>query len=301
MRALWVEMERRGIRVEGNRISRGSRACLFNSYNFNFRRLRRQAARRGCRMVHRVDGPLAVYRGSDDGTDARILDINRALAHVTVFQSQFSLNAHRELGLEFAEPSVIMNAADPSLFHAKGREEFDASRKIRLVSVSWSDNPNKGATIYKWLDEHLDWGRYEYTFIGRVTETFRHIRHMQPVDSHCLADHLRCSDIYITASRHDPCSNSLIEALSCGLPCLHLNSGGHAEIAGDAGLAFGVAEEIPDLLVRLVNEYGARRRAIRVPSIGEVADAYLALLLGGGRPPSAMAATGEVLMRRDPL
>ena len=103
LRALVAELERRGLVVELNRISRGTPVCLFNSFNFDFRRLRR-FARPDCRMVHRVDGPIGVYRGFDDGTDARIQKINRDLADATIAQSRFSLEAHRELGIELAEP-----------------------------------------------------------------------------------------------------------------------------------------------------------------------------------------------------
>src|SRR3954470_3511819 len=66
--ALVRELRRRGVDVEINRLSGATPACLFNSFNFDFRRLRR-FARDGVRMVHRVDGPIAVYRGFDDGTD----------------------------------------------------------------------------------------------------------------------------------------------------------------------------------------------------------------------------------------
>ena len=52
------------------------------------------------RIVHRVDGPIGVYRGFDDGTDRRIVEINSAVADATVFQSRYSLEKHRELGLE---------------------------------------------------------------------------------------------------------------------------------------------------------------------------------------------------------
>ena len=58
LRALVSELERRGLTVEVNRISAGTRACLFNSFNFDFRRLRR-FARDDVRFVHRVDGPIA--------------------------------------------------------------------------------------------------------------------------------------------------------------------------------------------------------------------------------------------------
>ncbi len=68
LRALVGELERRGLDVELNRLSAGTRVCLFNSFNFDAARLRR-FARADARMVHRVDGPIGVYRGYDDGTD----------------------------------------------------------------------------------------------------------------------------------------------------------------------------------------------------------------------------------------
>ena len=61
-------------------------------------------------MVHRVDGPVGVYRGFDDGTDRRIAAVNRKLANATILQSHYSLEKHRELGLELRDPVVIRNA-----------------------------------------------------------------------------------------------------------------------------------------------------------------------------------------------
>ena len=57
--ALVGELERRGLTVEKNRVSGGTPSCLYNSFNFDFHRLRR-SARNGVRMVHRVDGPVGV-------------------------------------------------------------------------------------------------------------------------------------------------------------------------------------------------------------------------------------------------
>lgn len=277
MRALWVEFERRGFRVEGNTISRTTSACLFNSFNFDDARL--AAFRRpGCRMVHRVDGPIGVYRGFDDGTDARIADINRKFANATIFQSRYSLGKHQELGLEFKSPVVIPNAPDPAIFSAAGRLLFDTGRKTRLISVSWSDNINKGAPVYQWLDENLDWSRFEYTFIGRSPVTFKHIRMINPVASADLASELRQHDIYITASKNDPCSNSLLEALACGLPVIYLNSGGHPELAGDAGLGFEAPEEICQLLTNIISNYSSFQSRIQVPAIADIAGRYLEVL-----------------------
>lgn len=279
LRALWREFERCGIRLENNTISKTTRACLFNSFNFNFKRLR-CLHRPDCRMIHRVDGPLAVYRGFDDGTDRKIFELHQQIADATIFQSQYSLTKHHELGFDFVRPVVIPNAADPEIFHSLGRLPYNDKRKIKLISVSWSDNVNKGAPVYQWLDGHLDWGRYEYTFVGRSPVSFQNIHTLSPITSEELAKELHQHDVFITASRNDPCSNSLIEALACGLPALYLDSGGHSEIVGKAGFAFHVAEEIPPLLSRLFDEYSQRQALIRLPSIAETADKYLRVMRG---------------------
>src|SRR5919204_4661043 len=120
--ALVRELERRGLSVERNRVSGGTPACLYNSFNFDFGRLRR-FAREGVRMVHRVDGPIGVYRGFDDGTDVRIADVNAELADATIFQSHWSLGKHRELGVELRAPVVVHNTVDGAIFHPPERRE----------------------------------------------------------------------------------------------------------------------------------------------------------------------------------
>lgn len=279
LRALWRELERRGIALVNNAVPRSAQACLFNSFNFDFQVLRRIRRKRpDCRFIHRVDGPIGLYRGFDDGTDQRILDLNRELADVTVFQSRFSLQAHQDLGMKFRRPLVIPNAPDPDVFHARGRTAFSTDRKTRLISVSWSDNPNKGAADYAWLDRNLDYTRFEYTFIGRINAPLRNIRHLPPMDSRALADQLRQHEVFITASRHDPCSNSLIEALHCGLPAIYLRSGGHGELVGEGGLGYAEVEEAPELLDVLVANHSRFQSAIPTHDIAVIANRYLALL-----------------------
>ncbi|MFO7572270.1 MAG: glycosyltransferase family 4 protein, partial [Gaiellaceae bacterium] len=235
LRALAGELERRGLSVELNRISSETPACLFNSFNFDFRRLRR-FARPDCRMVHRVDGPIARYRGFDDGTDARIAELNRELAHATVVQSRYSLDAHGEDGIDLREPVRIPNAVDPAIFHPPTERAPLAGRRVRVVATSWSDNPNKGAEVLAWLDRHLDAERFELTFVGQSDGAFGRVRCIGPLTSAPLAEELRRSDVYLAPSVNDPASNALLEALACGLPAVFRASGGHPELVGDAGL-----------------------------------------------------------------
>jgi glycosyltransferase involved in cell wall biosynthesis len=272
--ALVGELERRGLRVERNTISATTRACLFNSFNFDFRRLER-FARDGVRMVHRVDGPIGAYRGFDDGTDDRIAAINR-LADATVFQSRYSLEKHVELGYDLVEPHVIMNAVDPSVFHPGDRAPFAPGGPLRLIASSWSDNPRKGGATYRRLAETLSPERFPFLFVGRSSEALRNA--LPPVSPQRLAELLRDHDAFIAASEDDPCSNSVIEALACGLPVIYRRSGGHPEIVGDAGLGFDDEDEIPALLDLLVDHYDERRAAIAIPTLADVADAYLDVL-----------------------
>jgi glycosyltransferase involved in cell wall biosynthesis len=269
--------------MEQNRLSGGTPACLFNSFNFDFDRLLR-FARGECRMVHRVDGPIGVYRGFDDGTDGRIAEINRKLADSTVFQSRFSFEKHVELGLELRDPVVIPNAVDPAIFHPPEQRKPLEERKVRAIATSWSDNLRKGRETLVWLDRNLDWDRYELTFVGRTSMAFERIRTVGPVGSDEVAELLRGHDVYIAASRDDPCSNALLEALACGLPAAFLESGGHPELVGAGGLPFHADEEIPDVLECLVEGIDGFRDAISVSPIASVADRYLEVL--GLAPPS---------------
>jgi glycosyltransferase involved in cell wall biosynthesis len=279
LRALVAELEARGVTVELNTISSGTTACLLNSFNFDFRRLRR-FARDDVRFVHRVDGPIGTYRGFDDGTDARIAELNAILADATIVQSRYSLEAHRALGIELVEPHLITNAVDPAVFHPPATREPLAGRRVRVVASSWSDNPNKGADVLGWLDRNLDLERYELTFAGRTDEAFDRIRVLGPITTEPLAAELRRSDVYLAPSRNDPCSNALLEALASGLPAVFRASGGHPELVGEAGIPFDEPDEVADALDRLVAELDERRAAIRVPLLSDVADRYLGVLAG---------------------
>jgi len=279
IRALTGELGRRGVEVEQNRISGGTERCLLNSFNFDLARLRR-FARDDVRMVHRVDGPIGVYRGFDDGTDRRIAAMNAELAHATVFQSRYSLDAHRRLGIELADPVVIPNATDPAIFHSPGEREPLDGRLVRVVAMSWSDNPRKGADVLRALGATADPEGFELTFVGRAPEGLTGWRLVAPLASKELAELLRGMDCYVASSLDDPCSNALLEALSCGLPALYRRSGGHPELVGDGGVGFDGPDDARAALERLVADLDGRRAAIVVPALGDVADRYLEVLRG---------------------
>lgn len=280
LRAFVNECRRRGVRVAFNAIPPDGRACLFNSFNFDVERLERFAfdLPDGCRMVHRVGAVTSLYRGYDDGTDARVAALNGRFAEETIAISNATIEMYRSIGIELVRPRVIYNAVDPAIFNAQGRVRFEDGRKTRIIAASWSDNPRKGGPVLRWLEDVLDWNRYEITFVGNTQESFGRIRHLPPLPSHDLAALLRQHDIFFTATEDDAYSNALVEALSCGLPAVYLDSGGSREAVREAGFAFTTRDEIPSLFDRLRDEYEERQAAIALPTVTEIVDEYLKTL-----------------------
>ena len=295
LKALWKEIVERGVAAA---TPEEADVVLANSHHElpELVRLRERHPEKS--IVHRVDGPIHLIRDRDREVDEVLYRVNRALADGTVFQSNWSREANLAAGM--APPgaaTVILNAPDPALFH-RAPEPRRRGERLRLIATSWSPNPRKGFDFYSWLDRHLDFERYELTFAGNSPVEFENVRMLDPLSSSALADELRDHDVFLTGSRADPCSNSLLEALHCGLPALALHDGGHPELIGAGGDTF---VEFPEALVKLdtiASDYKRYRDAIDVPSIDEVTERYLSFMTAvhARRPPEARA--GRLLRTR---
>lgn len=278
MLALRNELRRRGIAVVENELRADVDVYLLNSIHFDIDQFVAFADRHRLRAVHRIDGPIHLIRGFDREKDELCFDLNKRFAAATVLQSTWTYQRITEMSYSPVKPVIIRNAVDASIFHPHGRATVEPGRKIRLIATSWSNNARKGGPIYQWLEERLDWDRFEFTFVGNASVPFKRIKSIPAVGSEELARILRHHDVYITASQNDPCSNAVIEALACGLPVLYRNDGGHPELVGYGGLPFVDQEEILPQLDRIAAHYDMFQRLIAVPTMEEVAETYLTLL-----------------------
>ncbi|SLM46421.1 Glycosyltransferase [Nitrospira japonica] len=278
MLALRKALRRRGVCVVENQLRDDIDVYLLNSVHFDVEQFLEFSRRRPLRAVHRIDGPIHLIRGFDREKDELCFDLNARFASSTVLQSTWTYQRIAEMSYKPVKPVIIQNTVDPDIFHRRGRVPFDGSRKIRLIATSWSNNARKGGPVYKWLERHLDWDRFDFTFVGNASEPFERIRSLPAVPSEQLGALLRQHDVYLTASQNDPCSNAVIEALACGLPVLYRNDGGHPELVGSGGLPFSEPEEIISQLDVMASNYEVFQRLIVVPTMDEVADKYLTLL-----------------------
>jgi glycosyltransferase involved in cell wall biosynthesis len=254
----------------------GADVFLFNSYQYIPQVIQLKKKYSNKIFVHRVDGPIRLYSQMSDMRDDIINTTNKYIADATIFQSYWSKEHNLELGLGHnIFETVITNASDNNVFNTINKSGFKNSGKIKLIATSWSSSYKKGFAVYKWLDDHLDFSKYEMTFCGNSPIEFTNIRHIQPLSSNDLAKELKKHHIFITASQKDPCSNSLIEALHCGLPVVALNDGGHPEIVKSAGEIFNRVEEIPELLEKISSNFKNYFKKINYPDINQVAEKYL--------------------------
>ncbi len=225
-------------------------------------------------FIHRIDGPIFFIRDKNIEIDKLIFKFSKKIASLSIFQSQWSFKKCLELGFDESAHAIIYNAPNKSIFN-KDNLSSQKSRKVRLIATSWSDNNNKGFDIYKYLDAHLNFEKYTFMFIGNTPIEFKNIKHLMPLSTTALAEKLKKSDIFITASKNDPCSNSLIEALSCGLPAVVRNDGGHPELIKKGGETFNGHEDVIRNIEKVVNNYSFYQYNIPEYDITKIAEDYL--------------------------
>jgi len=226
-------------------------------------------------IIHRVDGPISIVRGKKEQqiTDDLIIKFNKLFADGTIFQSEWSRKECIQMGMpEKKSSKTILNAPDSNIFYPADNKS--PSHKIRIIATSWSDNWRKGFDIYEYLDKHLNFDKYSFTFVGNSPITFNNVIHKDPLPSMELASELRKHDLYITASIDDPCSNSLIEALHCSLPAVVRNSGGHPEIVKKGGVLFEGNMDVIQKIDLAAHNIKELKNNIDLPSMEEVGKLY---------------------------
>ena len=268
LRALRNEFVKMGLY---SKLARDSDVVVFNSHQNldQVMEIRRKFPKKT--FVHRVDGPMRLYNDMSDNRDFKVYQMNDKVAKATVFQSHWSMERNFEMGMDDNKPwAVIQNSINQDIFNNKNIEKN--TEKVRCISTSFSPNYRKGHKFYQFLDSHLDFDKYEYVFVGNSPVKYKNIETLGCLDSYGVARELKKSDVYITASENDPCSNSLLEAVACGLPALALNSGGHPEILKNKKNLFDTQEE----LLFKINLLENLKISTQIDTIEEVALKYVA-------------------------
>ncbi len=201
------------------------------------------------KIVHRMDGLTQLYNNLFDKRDLLSFFLNKEVACATIYQSKWSKSKITKLSKFInKEQEVIINSVDKNIFFNKKNTKFKKNNKLKLISSSWSKNYKKGFKIIKWLDENLDFKKFEYTFVGNSPIKFKNIKMIKPLNSKMLNNELNKHNIFISPTQKEACSNSILEANACGLYTFALKDGGNPEIIHDQKCLFKNQKDLMDKL-----------------------------------------------------
>lgn len=254
---------------------RKSDIIIFNSYHNILKAIALKIKFPEKILIHRLGPYFYLHRGVKwKMIDSLIIEISNLISNAVIFQSNWSYKkALTEFNLKNKNYFIIGNSADKDVFYPKNNNSN--KDKVGFISDSWSSNVKKGFEYYEFLDNNLDFSKYEMTFVGNSPIKFKNIKLINPLPSDRLAEEIRKNDIFISATKDDACSNSIIEALFCGLPVVALDSGGNAEIIKSGGELFSSSKEMMDKIELVSNNYLDYKNNIKINPIKDITDLYL--------------------------
>ena len=151
----------------------------------------------------------------------------------------------------YGDFSVIHNGVDKSIFNDRSTKQVslatnpiikllfgDETQPLVLGALTWSKDLNKGFEDYLKFDEALtNCSNVEIRFLGRKPHNikFKNINVYRPRYKKGVAKFLKRCNGFIQMARFETCSNALIEAISCGLPIIYVDSGSSRELVEGCG------------------------------------------------------------------
>jgi len=192
----------------------------------------REAKSNGCYIIHRLD---EYFEKNEDAfrqwKHEKIIRLNR-YANLTIFQSQFVFrNVY-----PFIKPKnyrIIHNGGDHELF-------FPSKEQGNYIGhATWGFAPKKRLNLlYDFIRKKPN---EKFLLVGRQKHSefdfnLPNVRMVGEVRRKKMAKYFRKMKLFYFPSENDPCPNSVIEAIMCGVPVCYNPIGGTRElIIGQAG------------------------------------------------------------------
>lgn len=230
------------------------------------------------KVLHRINE--CDMRKSTKGLDNILLTCAN-LSDKVVFISSWLQEYFIKRGFS-KDSTVIYNGCDTKDFTFKEKQDIS---EIHLVTHHWSNNILKGYDFYKEIDDICVENNWKFTFIGRFNEEIqtKNIQMIGPLTGKELAEKIKLGNVYVTASKWEPCGMHHIEAAACGLPILyHEDGGGINEGCKRYGESFSDIEDFKSKIKLLVENYDDYREKIKNVnlSIDNCCESYYKIMMG---------------------
>ena len=194
-------------------------------------------------IIQRLDGVFYPQKHGSKYTELNkdIKDIYLNYSTYVIFQSEYCKRQCFEMlgSLPEDKYSIIYNGTNKSIFYPeKYKGKLNINRKIKLITTGNFRNLDMIEPIILALDSLVKKYEFELTIIGpiinkeiiKLTKNKRYIKYIKKLNLKKIAAYLRESDIFIYSHLNPPCPNSVIEAISCGIPVVSFDSGSISEL-----------------------------------------------------------------------
>ena len=232
------------------------------------------------KIIHRVN-ECEKRKGLNNGLDNVLIETAKRSDYV-IFISEWLKNYFEQKGYP-GESHVIYNGCDDDHFNTSNKKMSDMSKEVHLITHHWSNHMLKGYDFYQELDEILEENNWKFTFVGRYNPDLqpKNINLIPAKSGKELADELKKADVYVTASKFEPCGMHHIEGAACGLPVLyHKDGGGINEGCARYGEPFHSIDSFKESLSKIRENYEDYQRRIQSHdlTIKKCCKAYIDLL-----------------------
>lgn len=234
---------------------------------------------RGVPIVHNQNGVFypGWYEGNWQGQNARMAHAYHQADHV-FYQSIFCRDtANRYLGERKGSGEILYNAVDTGHFSPatvrKGRPLtilltgkignhlfYRLESTLRGLALARQRGLDAALRISGWVEAEALAQAQTLAVAEGVAD---HVVFTGPYTQQQAPEVYRQADVYVMTKHNDPCPNTVLEALACGLPVIYSRSGGVPELVGDEA---GIGVDVPQGFDRSY-----------APAVEDIAAAFLAV------------------------
>ena len=206
-------------------------------------------------IIQRLDGVYYEEKhGSRHGKlNRNIKKIYEKYADLVVFQSEYSKKqCFKVLGVkEEARCRVILNGVDKEIFYPEPSRVINEN-DVQFITTGNFRDTSMLEPIIRSLDGLCGRFSFKLNIVGPIADKSLkglidrdYVVYHKDKDLSVVACLLREADIFLYSHVNPPCPNSVLEAISCGLPVVSFDSGAMRELCGfSADLLAGVNDKI---------------------------------------------------------
>jgi glycosyltransferase involved in cell wall biosynthesis len=193
----------------------------------------------GGQIIQRLDG--IYYPEKHDGNylelNSHIKEIYQNYSTHIIFQSEYSKSQCFSMFGKVENYDIIYNGANLEIFYPSEKKAYNQT-KTTFITTGNFRNIDMIEPVILALDMISDQYEFELCVLGPFpNEELKkylnrsYVRYLgETTDKKLIAKYLRDSDAFIYSHLNPPCPNSVIEAISCGLPIIGFDSGSMSEL-----------------------------------------------------------------------